>query len=96
MMKIRTPLFIVLAMISVTLIPWVNNLILKIGAVLYKVSAPFVTVCLFGPLILVLGIIQCFQGKEAGGYRSGMWYMVIGTILITYALSFSFYGVVSR
>jgi len=95
-MNLRTPLFIVLAIISVTLTPWVHHLIEKTGVALYKVSSPFVTVCLFGPLILVLGMIQCLGGKEGGGYRSGLWYMVIGTILITYALSFSYYGVVSR
>lgn len=95
-MNLRTPLFIVLAIISVTLIPWVNHLILKLGAIVYKISSPFVAVCLFGPLILVLGIIQCLGGKGSNGYRSGLWYLVVGTVLITYALSFSYYGVVSK
>jgi hypothetical protein len=95
-MNLRTPLFIVLAIISVTLIPVVNHVILKLGSALYRISSPIIPVCLFGPLVLVLGIMQCLGGKESGGFRSGMWYMVIGTIMITYALSFSFYGVVSR
>ncbi len=95
-MKIRTPLFIVLAIISVSLIPWVHHLVLKSGSALYRISYPFIPVCLFGPLILVLGIIQCLGGKESGGFRSGMWYMVIGTLMITYALSFSFYAVILR
>lgn len=95
-MNQRTPLFIALAIISVTMIPWVSNIIAKLGSALYRISYPIVPVCLFGPLILVLGVIQCLGGKESSGYRSGMWYMVVGTIMITYALSFSFYGVVSR
>ncbi|MBF0505130.1 MAG: hypothetical protein HQL14_08540 [Candidatus Omnitrophica bacterium] len=92
-MNQRTPLFIILAMVSITLIPWVNNLIWKTGACLYRIFYPFAGVCLFGPLILVLGIIQCLGGKESSAYRSGMWYMAIGTIMITYALSFSYYSV---
>lgn len=93
-MKARTPLFIILAIISVSLVPWVHHWIIKLGFAFYKVSYPFVAVCLFGPLILTVGIIQCVGSKEdSGGFRSGMWYMVIGTILITYALSFAFYGV---
>ena len=92
----RTTLLIILAIISITLIPWVHKLIFKMGIVLYRISFPFVPVCLFGSLVLVLGIIQCLGGKESNGFRSGMWYMVIGTIMITYALSFSFYGVMTR
>jgi len=95
-MNQRTPLFIILAMVSITLIPWVNNLIWKMTVVLHKIFYPFAPVCLFGPLILVLGIIQCLGGKESSAYRSGMWYMIVGTIMITYAMSFSYYGVVAQ
>jgi hypothetical protein len=92
-MNRRTPLFIVLAIISLTLIPAINHLVFRLGFGLYKLSTPFVNVCLFGPLVLVLGIFQCLGGKESSGFRSGMWYMVIGTIMITFALSYAFYGV---
>lgn len=91
-MNQRTPLFIILAIVSVTLIPWVNHLILKMGAVVCRLFYPFASVCLFGPLIFVLGLLQCLGGKESSAYRSGMWYLIIGTVMITYALSFSFYG----
>lgn len=92
-MNRRTPLFIILAIISLTLIPAINHLVLRLGYCVYTISRPFVNVCLFGPLVLVLGIFQCLGGKESNGYRSGMWYMVIGTIMITFALSYAFYGV---
>jgi hypothetical protein len=92
----RTPLFIILACISVSLIPWVNNLILDMGSVLYRVSHLFFSACLLGPLILVVGIMQCLEGKESVSYRSGIWYMIIGTIMITYAISFSFYSIIQK
>ena len=95
-MNQRTPLFIILAMVSMTLIPWVNHLIWKTGVFFCRIFYPFAPICLFGPLILVLGMIQCLGGKESGAYRTGMWYLAVGTILITYALSFSFYGVSPR
>jgi len=88
-MKKRTILRVFLAaiIIIIALPPYSlfgRKLIFKLIEILY----PVLPVCIiFGPMLLLFGILFCLNGKNSPNFKKAVFLMIAGTLMITYALN---------